>query len=152
MEVTNSNNKRIKIYQYLAVCLFVTNKRKNSWTDWARIFVGPHMTPRKVYGHPEFQNLPPKTFDCHKILRIHEKIWSNPRTFLLLFYNAQKPSFVWKQSFSLKSRPFQLKSFKPSYENSRVSTEFPINLRQIGQDLIRHTYYNKQTDISTLNS
>jgi len=126
MEVTNSNNKRIKIYQYLAVCLFVTNKRKNSWTDWARIFVGPHMTPRKVYGHPEFQNLPPKTFDCHKILRIHEKYDQIRELFCYCFIMRRNPAlsgnkvFLWKVdlfNLNLLSQAMKIPVFLPSSQS-----------------------------------
>ena len=31
------------------VCLFVSNKRQNGWTDQAQIFVGHHVTTGKGY-------------------------------------------------------------------------------------------------------
>ena len=39
----------------LSVCLFVSNKRQNGWTNRAWIFMGPYVTPGKVYVGLNFQ-------------------------------------------------------------------------------------------------
>ena len=39
----------------LFVCLFVSNKRQNGWTDEAQILCGTHVAPGKVYGQSDFK-------------------------------------------------------------------------------------------------
>ena len=39
---------------WVFVCLFVSNKRQHSWTNWVKFCVGPHVTPGKVYEWPKF--------------------------------------------------------------------------------------------------
>ena len=39
----------------LSVCLFVSNKRQNGWTDQVKIFVGSPVTTGKVYGWSNVQ-------------------------------------------------------------------------------------------------
>ena len=73
------------------VCLFVSNKRQNGWTDRAQIFVGHLGTPGKVY---EFSNTclhqNSISIKFFKILKIHEIFCENPQIIFVLFYDVHK--------------------------------------------------------------
>ena len=56
----------------LIVCLFVSNKRQNGWTDRVQNFVEPRVTPKKFYGWSNFQNFASNTIRFLIILKIHE--------------------------------------------------------------------------------
>ena len=70
------DKKSISMYillVWVSVCLFVSNKRKNGWTDRIQNWCGLHVTPGKVYGWSNFQK------NC-----LHQNsIFENPRNFLL---------------------------------------------------------------------
>ena len=73
----------------LAVCLFVCLYPINVKTNElirSKFCVGPHMTPRKVYGCSILQNF----FEFCKILKMHEKYYEIRETFLFLFYIAER--------------------------------------------------------------
>ena len=78
----------------LSVCLFVSNKRQNSWTDKAQILCGTSYFPReglwiiKISKICLHQNS--IFIKILKTLKIHEIFWWNPRTFFCLFYNVHK--------------------------------------------------------------
>ena len=64
---------------YIIVCLFVSNKRKNGWTDQAQI-EATHVTPGKNlrWGHmscSELQKVVSKILDFCKILKIHDEYY-----------------------------------------------------------------------------
>ena len=78
--------KNDKYILCLSVCLFVSNKRQNGWTDRAWIFMGPYVTPGKVYVGLNFHKASNKIW-FFIILKIHE-ICYKIREFL--FYNVFK--------------------------------------------------------------
>jgi len=52
------------------VCLLVSNKRQNGWTDQAQLFYGTfRMTPGKVYGWSNFQKFATNKIQFLKILK-----------------------------------------------------------------------------------
>ena len=63
----------------MSVCLFVSNKRQNGWTDWAQFFLGPWI----------FKNLPLTKFDFGKILKIHD-LKKNSDISFVVFYDSYK--------------------------------------------------------------
>ena len=54
-----------------AVCLYPINL-KTAEPIGLKFFVGPHMTPRKVYICLKFSKLSCEKFDFHEILKIHD--------------------------------------------------------------------------------
>ena len=72
------------IYIYtLLVCLTVRLYPINGGTDRAQIFVGPHMTPGKVYGCSKLQKFVSTNFlFLCEILKMREKILWIPQTFV----------------------------------------------------------------------
>ena len=79
---------------FLFVCLFVSNKRQNGWTDRAQIFSGTSRYPReglwiiKISNICLHQNSIVITF--LKILKIREIFCENPRIIFVLFYDVHK--------------------------------------------------------------
>ena len=72
--------KLLSIYKFgLSVCLFVSNKRQNGWTDRAQIFCGHHVTTGKVYEWSKFQIFVSIKIFCE-----------NPRIIYVLFYDVHK--------------------------------------------------------------
>ena len=51
-----------------------------------KIFMGPHVTPGKVYEWSKFQKFVFKSFHFCKILKMREKVLRNPQTFLLFLF------------------------------------------------------------------
>ena len=78
----------------LSVCLFVSNKRQNGWTDRAQIFCGTSREPReglwiiKISNICLYQNSIVIKF--LKILKIREIFCENPRIIFILFYDVHK--------------------------------------------------------------
>ena len=86
---------QICIYIYtllvcLSFCLFVSNKRQNDWTDWAKILCGIWHDPGKGVWMLRIQKLNPNGFNICEILKLLKKVFKNQWTFLLLFYTVQK--------------------------------------------------------------
>ena len=73
----------------LSVCLFVSNKRQNSWTDPAQI-----CDPRESLWMIEFQKLASNKIRVLNILKIHETLFIKSVKFLVicfvLFYIVNK--------------------------------------------------------------
>ena len=78
----------------LFVCLFVSNKRQNGWTDRAQIFCGTSREPReglwiiKISNICLYQNSIVIKF--FKIVKIREIFCENPRIIFILFYGVHK--------------------------------------------------------------
>ena len=72
-------------FAWLSVCLYPINVKTNELIR-SKFCVGPHMTPRKVYGCSILQNF----FEFCKILKMHEKYYEIRETFLFLFYFAER--------------------------------------------------------------
>ena len=76
------------------VCLFVSNKRQNGWTDWAQIFFVTSRGPReglwmiKILNICLYQNSIFIKF--LKILKIHEFFWFKFENIFVLFYDVHK--------------------------------------------------------------
>jgi len=56
------------LYNLLCLSVYVSWYYQNYWTVQAQVFVGPQMTPGKVYGWSNIKNLPLKKL-------IFKKIW-----------------------------------------------------------------------------
>ena len=89
----------ISIYKFglsvcLSVCLFVCLYPINVKTAepiGPKFFVGHHVTPGKVYGWSNFQNMPPSKFDFWKFWK-STNFFENLRNVLfLLFVNKENP-------------------------------------------------------------
>ena len=80
----------------LFVCPFVSNKRQNGWTDQAHFFVGPRVTPGKVYGWSNFQKLASikiwLIFFCKST-----NFFFNSRFFLFTMYTKRKHVHNWNR-------------------------------------------------------
>ena len=76
----------------LSVCLFVSNKRQNGWTDRAQIFCGTSCDPREGLWMIKFskiwiyQNLIFENFENPRIF-----FWKSAKFFCLLFVYKEKP-------------------------------------------------------------
>ena len=73
----------------LSVCLFVSNKCQNGWTDQDPNFVGPHVlphvTPGKVYVWLNFQKFASNKIGFLVTLKIHEIFYKIREIFLFCF-------------------------------------------------------------------
>ena len=82
----------------MSVCLFVSNKRQNGWTNPAQIFCGTSRDPReglwmiKILYICLHQNSIFIKF--LKILKIHEFVCENPRIIFVLFYDVHKENML----------------------------------------------------------
>ena len=91
----NPRSLLLSIYKFgLSVCLFVSNKRQNGWTDQAQIFCGASRDPREGLWMIEILNICLHQnsifIKCFKILKIHEIFRENPRIIFVLFYDVHK--------------------------------------------------------------
>ena len=85
----------ISIYKFgLSVCLFVSNKRQNGWTDRAQIFCGTSRDHREGLWMIKISNIYPYQTSIFikflKILKIHEIFCENPRIIFVMFYDVHK--------------------------------------------------------------
>ena len=74
---------------WVLVCLFVSNKRQNGWTEWAQIVCWTSNDHRKVYEWSKFKKFVFEFFYFCKTLKMREKILRNPQTYcfvLVLFF------------------------------------------------------------------
>ena len=90
------------LYKFgLSVCLFVSNKRQNGRTDRAQIFVGPHVTPGKVYKLSKFQKFVLKSFYfcivyiVSRVPKIQKYIGSLYTVFSVLVVQESKPEPIY---------------------------------------------------------
>ena len=90
---------RVSIYKFglsvcLFVCLFVSNKRQNGWTDRAQIFCGTSRDPREGLWKIKISNIclhqNSIVIKFLKILKIREIFCENPRIIYILFYDVHK--------------------------------------------------------------
>ena len=76
------------------VCLFVSNKRQNDWTDRAQIFCGSSRSPREGLWMIKISNICLHQNSIFikflKILKIHKTFCENPRIIFVLFYDVHK--------------------------------------------------------------
>ena len=73
----------ILYFATLGVRLFVSNKRQNGRTDQAQFFVGPLVTPGKMYGRSNFQKFAYNKIRFLKILKIHNFFFIKSATFFV---------------------------------------------------------------------
>ena len=85
-------------------CLFVSHKRLNGWTNRAKIFVGPNMTPGKVYIWLNFQKFASNKIRFLIILKIH-KICYKICAFFVLFYNVFKEKMLTNEIENRRKAP-----------------------------------------------
>ena len=78
----------------MSVCLFVSNKRQNGWTDRAQIFCVTSRDHREGLWRIKISNICLHQNSIFikflKILKIHEIFCENPRIIFVLFYVVQK--------------------------------------------------------------
>ena len=78
----------------MGVCLFVSNKRQNGWTDRAQIFCGTSRDPREGLWMIKVSNICLHQNSIFikflKILKIHEFFCENPRIIFVVFYDVRK--------------------------------------------------------------
>ena len=78
----------------LFVCLFVSNKRQNGWTDRAQIFCGTSRDSREGLWIIKISNIclhqNSIVIKFLKILKIREIFCENPRIIFVLFYDVHK--------------------------------------------------------------
>ena len=78
----------------LSVCLFVSNKRQNGWTDRAQFFCGTSRDPREGLWMIKISNICLHQNSIFikflKILKIHEIFLWNPRIIFVLFHDVHK--------------------------------------------------------------
>ena len=91
--------RTISIYKFglsvcLSVCLFVSNKRQNGWTDRAQIFCGTSRNHREGLWMIKISNIclhqNSIVIKFLKILKIREIFCENPRIIFVLFYDVHK--------------------------------------------------------------
>ena len=75
----------ILYFATLGVRLFVSNKRQNGRTDQAQFFVGPLVTPGKMYGRSNFQKFAYNKIRFLKILKIHNFFYKIREIFCFCF-------------------------------------------------------------------
>ena len=89
----------ISIYKFglsvcLSVCLFVSNKRQNGWTDRAHIFCGTSRDPREGLEIIKISNICLHQNSIFikflKILKNQRNFCENPRIIFVLFYDVHK--------------------------------------------------------------
>ena len=81
---------RPSLYKFsLSVCLFVSNKRQNGWTDRAQILCGTSRDPGKG-NDQNLTNFVFKIFYFWKFWKCAKKYNEIRKLFLLLFYTAQR--------------------------------------------------------------
>ena len=107
--VTNSN---CLVPICLSVCLFVSNKRQNGWTDPAQIICGTSRDPREGLWMIKISNIclhqNSNFVKFLKILKIHEIFCENPRIIFVLFYDVHKENmFTIRRKMGAK-RPLRL--------------------------------------------
>ena len=88
-------NKTQSIYKFgLSVCLFVSNKRQNGWTDRAQNFCGTSWSPREGLWMIKISNIclhqNSIVIKFLKILKIREFFCENPQIIFVLFYDVHK--------------------------------------------------------------
>jgi len=78
----------------LFVCLFVSNKRQNGWTDRAQIFCGTSRDSRECLWKIKISNIclhqNSIVIKFFEILKIREIFCKNPRIIFVLFYDVHK--------------------------------------------------------------
>ena len=90
---TRINIFNLSIYlACLSVCLFVSNKRQNGWTDRAQFFCGTSRDPREGLWKLKISNIclhqNSIVIKFLKILKIREIFCENPRIIFILFYDV----------------------------------------------------------------
>ena len=90
----------LSIYKFglsvcVSVCLFISNKRQNGWTDRAQIFCGTSSDPREGLWMIEILNICLHQNSIfikflQKILKILKFFCENPQINFVLFYNVLK--------------------------------------------------------------
>ena len=78
----------------MSVCLFVSNKRQNGWTDRAQIFCGTSRDTREGLWKIKISNIclhqNSIVINFFKILKIREIFCENPRIIFILFFDVHK--------------------------------------------------------------
>ena len=78
----------------MSVCLFVSNKRQNGWTNRGQIFCGTSRNPREDLWMIKISNICLHQNSIFikflKILKIHEIFCENLRIIFVLFYDVHK--------------------------------------------------------------
>ena len=78
----------------LFVCLFVSNKRQNDWTDRAKIFSGISRDPREGLWSVDdqiFKNLPPSKFVFWKFWKSTKFFFKSAKSFVFVICYKGEP-------------------------------------------------------------
>ena len=98
------------------VCLFVSNKRQNGWTDRAQSFCGTSRSPREGLWMIKISNIYLHQNSIFikflKILKIHEIFCENPRIIFVLFYDVHKENMF---TFNLEEAPSKARNINFSW-------------------------------------
>ena len=91
--------KFVDIYTYIllvwvSVCLFVSNKRQNCWSDRTQILCGSHIAKGKVYGPSKFHKFPSAKFIVF-VLQCIQREMDAKRTESLVSYISEKAVFFY---------------------------------------------------------
>ena len=94
----------------LSVCLFVSNKRQNGWTDRAQIFCVTSRDPREGLWMIKISNICLHQNSIFiKFLKIQEFFCENPRIIFVLFYDVHKENmFTINLEDGREKRPLRL--------------------------------------------
>ena len=92
-------NYILSIYKFgLSVCLFVSNKLQNGWTDRAQIFCGTSRDSREGLWIIKISNIclhkNSIVIKFFKILKIREIFCENLQIIFILFYDVHKENMV----------------------------------------------------------
>ena len=97
------------------VCLFVSNKRQNGWTDRAQIFCGTSRDPREGYEWSKFQILVSiKIRSPFNVLNFEnpQNFFENPRIIFVLFYDVHKENMFTINLEDVREAPYKASPFK----------------------------------------
>ena len=85
----------LSIYKFgLSVCLFVSNKRQNGWTDWAQILCGISRDPREGLWMIKFSKIclhQNSIFENFEIPRIF--FWKSAKFFFCYLFTRRSPVY-----------------------------------------------------------
>ena len=118
----------------LFVCLVVSNKRQNGWTDRAQIFCGASRDSREGLWIIKISNICPYqnsiVIKFLKILKIREIFCENPRIIFVLFYDVHKENMFTINLGDGREAPYKASNHKNSdklYSNEGIEHKIKWN-------------------------
>ena len=118
------------------VCLFVSNKRQNGWTDRAQIFCATSRDPREGLWMIKISNIclhqNSNFIKFLKILKIHEIFCQNLRIIFVLFYDVHKENMFRTNLEDGREAPSKASIYKFGLSGCLFVCLFVSNKRQNG--------------------